>query len=91
MIGEVRGAEALDLLVALNSGIPGMGTIHARSAKGAIEKLLTLPLLAGENITDRFLRPTIASAIDLVVHCERVVSGHRRVREILEVTGEALA
>lgn len=91
VIGEVRGAEALDLLVALNSGIPGMGTIHARSAAGAIEKLLTLPLLAGENITDRFLRPTIASAIDLVVHCERDVSGHRRVKEILEVTGETLA
>jgi pilus assembly protein CpaF len=91
VIGEVRGAEALDLLVALNSGIPGMGTIHARSAKGAIEKLLTLPLLAGENITDRFLRPTIASAINLVVHCERDVSGHRKVSEILEVTGEALA
>ena len=90
VIGEVRGAEALDLLVALNSGIPGMGTIHARSAMGAIEKLLTLPLLAGENITDRFLRPTITSAIDLVVHCERDALGQRRVSEILEVSGETL-
>ena len=91
VIGEVRGAEALDLLVALNSGIPGMGTIHARSARGAIEKLLTLPLLAGENITDRFLRPTIASALDLIVHCERNSEGRRRVSEILEVQSENLA
>lgn len=91
VIGEVRGAEALDLLVALNSGIPGLGTIHARSAHGALEKLLTLPLLAGENITDRFLRATITSAIDLVVHCERAADGKRSVKEILEVTSEILA
>lgn len=91
VIGEVRGAEALDLLVALNSGIPGLGTIHARSALGAIEKLLTLPLLAGENITDRFLRLTISSAVDLVVHCERDLDGQRKVTEILEVTDETLA
>lgn len=91
VIGEVRGAEALDLLVALNSGIPGLGTIHARSALGAIEKLLTLPLLAGENITDRFLRLTISSAVDLVVHCERDLQGHRRVAEILEISDETLA
>jgi len=91
VIGEVRGAEALDMLVALNSGIPGLGTIHARSALGAVEKLLTLPLLAGENITDRFLRLTICSAIDLVVHCERDVEGNRSVKEILEVTDEVLA
>lgn len=91
VIGEVRGAEALDLLVALNSGIPGLGTIHARSALGAIEKLLTLPLLAGENITDRFLRLTISSAVDLVVHCERDLEGNRKVAEILEVTDETLA
>lgn len=91
VIGEVRGAEALDLLVALNSGIPGMGTIHARSARGAIEKLLTLPLLAGENITDRFLRPTISSAIDLIVHCERDSEGRHRVSEVLEVEDENVA
>lgn len=90
VIGEVRGAEALDLLVALNSGIPGMCTLHAKSAHGALEKLLTLPLLAGENITDRFLRPTIAGAVDLIVHCERLSDGSRRVSEILEVAGEAL-
>ncbi len=91
VICEVRGAEALDLLVALNSGIPGLGTIHARSALGAIEKLLTLPLLAGENITDKFLRLTISSAVDFVVHCERDLQGNRRVAEILEISDETLA
>jgi pilus assembly protein CpaF len=90
VIGEVRGAEALDMLVALNSGIPGLCTLHADSAKTALQKLLTLPLLAGENITDKFLRPTIQGAFDLVVFCKRLPSGQRIVTEILEVTGEVL-
>ena len=90
VIGEVRGPEALDMLVALNSGIPGLCTIHASSAKAAIRKLLTLPLLAGENITAAFLRPTITAAFDLVVFCQREPSGQRRVTEIIEVTSEIL-
>ena len=90
VIGEVRGAEALDLLVALNSGIPGMCTLHAKSARGALEKLMTLPLLAGENITEKFLRPTILGAVDLIAHCERDRKGSRRVAEILEVGHEAV-
>lgn len=85
-IGEVRGAEALDMLVALNSGIPGLCTIHANSASAAIQKLLTLPLLAGENITDAFLRPTVLSAFQLVAFCERNEQGQRRVSELLEVS-----
>lgn len=68
IIGEIREAESLDLLIALNSGIPGMATIHANSAREAVRKLQTLPLLAGENITQDFLTPTVARAIDLVVH-----------------------
>lgn len=87
-IGEVRGAESLDMLIALNSGIPGICTLHANSAKAAIRKLLTLPLLAGENITESFLRPTIIGAFDLAVHCERSSDGKRRVSEILEVDYE---
>ncbi|MSX50606.1 MAG: CpaF family protein, partial [Actinobacteria bacterium] len=67
IVGEVRQAEALDLLLALNSGLPGMGTLHANSARDAITKLQTLPLLAGENISHKFIAPTVASAIDLVV------------------------
>ena len=89
-IGEVRGAEALDMLVALNSGIPGLCTIHANSAAAALQKLLTLPLLAGENITEAFLRPTVLGAFQLVAFCERDEQGNRRVSELLEVTGAVL-
>jgi pilus assembly protein CpaF len=86
IVGEVRGREALDLLVALNSGLPGMTSIHANSAHEAIAKMTTLPLLAGENVTHSFIVPTVASSIDLVVHLGR--SGpSRRVQQILGVTG----
>ena len=85
-IGEVRGAEALDMLVALNSGIPGLCTIHANSAAAALQKLLTLPLLAGENITDAFLRPTVLGAFQLVAFCHRDDQGNRKVKELLEVS-----
>ncbi|MFN9981436.1 MAG: ATPase, T2SS/T4P/T4SS family, partial [bacterium] len=64
IVGEVREAEALDLLIALNSGLPGMATLHANSARGAIAKLQLLPVLAGENIAQRFITPTIAASID---------------------------
>lgn len=87
IIGEVREAEALDLLIALNSGIPGMATIHANSAREAITKICTLPLLAGENITDRFVVPTVASAVDLVVHLGIDRSGKRQTKEILALSG----
>lgn len=87
IVGEVREAEALDLLIALNSGLPGMGTIHANSSRDAITKLQTLPLLAGENISHRFIAPTIASAIDLVVHLQLDAEGHRRIQEVASVTG----
>lgn len=87
IIGEVREAEALDLLIALNSGIPGMATIHANSAREAVTKICTLPLLAGENITDRFVIPTVASAIDLVVHLDLDRNGRRYTREILFLSG----
>ncbi len=87
VIGEVRAAEAFDMLVALNSGIPGACTIHANSAREAVLKLCTLPLLAGENVTSQFVVPTVANAIDLVVHIERDSTGRRRVSEIVSVTG----
>ena len=87
VVGEVREAEALDLLLALNSGLPGMGTPHANSARDAITKLQTLPLLAGENISHKFIAPTVASAIDLVVQVSLAVDGARRLIEIVRVTG----
>ena len=87
IVGEVREAEALDLLLALNSGLPGMGTLHANTARDAISKLQTLPLLAGENISHKFIAPTVASAIDLVVQVSLNPAGERRVVEIVRVTG----
>ncbi len=87
VIGEVREAESFDLLVALNAGIPGMCTLHANSAREAITKISTLPLLAGENVTAQFVIPTVASAVDLVVHLDLDRAGRRTVREIVAVTG----
>lgn len=85
VIGEIREAESLDLLIALNSGIPGMATLHANSAREAVRKLQTLPLLAGENITQDFLTPTVSRAIDLVVHVGMDQSGKRRIQQLLSV------
>ncbi|MFW2513884.1 CpaF family protein [Demequina sp. SO4-13] len=91
IVGEVREAEALDMLIALNAGVPGMCTVHANSARDAITKMCTLPLLAGDNVSDRFVVPTVASAIDLVVHLGIDANGVRRVREIVGVSGRAEA
>ena len=90
IVGEVRQHEALDLLVALNSGLPGMTSIHANSALEALIKLTTLPLLAGENVTHSFVVPTVAASIDLIVHL-RSDRGRRRTSQILGVTGRVEA
>ena len=87
VVGEVREAESLDLLIALNSGLPGACTIHANSARDALTKLCTLPLLAGRNIDASFVVPTVAACIDTVVHCTRAEDGSRAVSEILQVPG----
>jgi pilus assembly protein CpaF len=89
VVGEVREAESLDLLIALNSGLPGMCSIHANSARDALGKLCTLPLLAGRNIDSAFVVPTVAQSIDVVVHCELTRSGTRRIVEILAPSGRA--
>jgi pilus assembly protein CpaF len=86
IVGEVRQHEALDLLVALNSGLPGMTSIHANSAPEALTKLTTLPLLAGENVTHAFVVPTVAASIDLIVHLSNE-RGVRRTQHILGVSG----
>ncbi|QLQ11281.1 MAG: CpaF family protein [Nocardioidaceae bacterium] len=89
VIGEVRAEESLDLLLALNAGMPGMATVHANSAREALVKLCTLPLLAGENISARFVVPTVAASVDLVVHLGIDHEGQRRVEEIVAVSGRA--
>ena len=87
IVGEVRQAECLDLLIALNSGIPGMATVHANSAREAVTKLCTLPLLAGENIAASFVIPTVAASVDIVVHVASDLRGRRRVLEIVALPG----
>lgn len=87
VVGEVREAESLDLLIALNSGVPGMCSIHANGARDALVKLCTLPLLAGRNIDSSFVVPTVASSVDVVVHCELARTGRRYVTQILAPTG----
>ena len=91
LVGEVRAAECLDLLLALNSGLPGMCTLHANSAREALVKMCTLPLLAGDNISARFVVPTVATCVDLVVHLGLGADGVRRVNEIVSVPGRVEA
>jgi len=88
VVGEVRDAEALDLVLALNTGVPAAGTIHANSAGEALEKLALLPLLADRNIDRAFIAPAIATSIAYVVHCRRDADGSRRVAEVIAPTGE---
>lgn len=91
VVGEVRGDEALDLLVALNSGVPGLCTIHANSAEHAIRKLSTLCQLAG-GVSAEFVTETIAATVDLVVHCRMNADGTRRITEIARpaITGGSI-
>jgi pilus assembly protein CpaF len=87
VVGEVRQAEALDLLIAANSGIATLSTVHANNGAEALLKLCTLPLLAGPNITEAFVVPTVASCIHVVVHVAMGRHGVRAVEEIIETTG----
>lgn len=87
IVGEVRQEECLDLLLALNSGVPGLATVHANSGRDAVTKLCTLPLLAADNVTSAFVVPTVAATIDLVVFISRDAAGRRRLTEVSAVPG----
>jgi len=87
VVGEVRQAEALDLLVAMNSGMPAAATLHANSAREAVTKLCTLPLLAGQNISADFVVPTVAGCVDVVIHTATGRDGRRRVKEVAALPG----
>jgi pilus assembly protein CpaF len=89
VVGEVRQAESLDLLIAMNSGMPAMATVHANSAREAVTKLCTLPLLAGANIAADFVVPTVAGCVDLVIHVATRHDGSRRVQEIVGLPGRS--
>jgi pilus assembly protein CpaF len=84
VVGEVRGAEALELLLAMNSGLPAAGTIHAKSAKAALAKMMLLPTLAQANLDADFIRTTVLEVVDFVIQVCQGASG-RKVLEILEV------
>jgi pilus assembly protein CpaF len=86
VIGEVRGAEALDLLTALNTGHDGaLSTVHASSPVDAIRRLETLALMAGLGLPHEAIAEQVRRGVDLVIHMERRLDGSRRVSEIQEV------
>jgi pilus assembly protein CpaF len=88
IIGEVRNAEVVDMLIAMNTGHLGsMSTIHANQPRDALMRLETLAYLGGLNITTPALRDLIASAVNLIVYVERMRDGKRRVLSVTEVTG----
>jgi pilus assembly protein CpaF len=86
VVGECRGAEALDMLQAMNTGHDGsLSTLHANSPRDALARLETMVLMAGYDLPLRAVREQIASAVDLMVHVERMHDGGRRVVAITEV------
>ncbi len=91
VVGEVRGAEALDMVQALNTGHDGsMSTIHANGAAEALVRLETLVLLAGSGLPVQAVRQQIGAAVDLVVHVARADAGGRVVREVAEPYGRGV-
>ena len=86
IVGEVRSAEALDMLQAMNTGHEGsLSTVHANSPRDAVTRIETMVLMAGVDLPIRAAREQIASAIDLIIHLNRMRDGSRRVTKISEV------
>jgi pilus assembly protein CpaF len=86
IVGEVRGAEALDMLQAMNTGHDGsLSTVHSNSTRDALSRVETMVLMAGYDLPVRAIRSQVASALDLIVHLERLTDGSRRVMQITEV------
>jgi pilus assembly protein CpaF len=88
IIGEVRGAEAFDMMQAMNTGHAGsMSTIHANSSRDALARIENMILMANTNLPVPAIRSQVASAIDLIIQVERMRDGVRRVVEVVEVCG----
>jgi pilus assembly protein CpaF len=88
VVGESRGAEALDMLQAMNTGHDGsMTTVHANAPRDAFSRLETMVMMASQHVPDKVIRQQLASAINLVVHCTRMTDGTRKVTGIAEVVG----
>ncbi len=88
VVGEVRGAEALDMLQAMNTGHDGsITTIHSNSPRDTLSRIETMVLMAGFDLPVRAIREQVASAVDLIVHVERLRDGTRRITHVTEVEG----
>jgi len=88
IVGEVRGPEAFDLLMAMNTGHDGsMGTVHANSPREALSRIESLITLGGYNLPSKTLREMIASSVDVVIQAERLRDGSRRITRVSEVVG----
>jgi pilus assembly protein CpaF len=88
IVGEVRGAEVIDMLQAMNTGHDGsLSTIHANTSRDALHRLENLVLMAGLALPDRAIREQVASALQLIVHVSRVSDGTRKVLSIQEIVG----
>src|SRR5206468_2085857 len=88
VIGEVRAAEALDMLQAMNTGHDGsMTTIHANNTRDALGRLEVMIAMAGYDIPMRALRQQVSSAIQLIVQASRLAGGRRKVTRVSEITG----
>jgi pilus assembly protein CpaF len=88
IVGEVRGAEAVDMLQAMNTGHDGsLTTLHANSPRDALSRIETMALMAGIELPLRAIRDQTASALDVIVHISRLRDGSRRVTQIAEIVG----
>jgi pilus assembly protein CpaF len=88
IVGEVRGAEALDMLQAMNTGHDGsLSTVHANTPRDALARIETMVLMAGFDLPPRAIREQVASALDLIVHVDRFRDGARRISRVTEVVG----
>ena len=88
IVGESRGSEALDMLQAMNTGHDGsMTTIHSNGPRDTLRRIETMVLMAGTELTLKAIREQVSSAVDLVVHMERMRDGTRRVSHVTEVQG----
>src|SRR5256712_3527662 len=88
VVGECRGGEALDMLQAMNTGHDGsLTTAHANSPRDAIARVENMVLMAGLDLPVRAIREQVASALDMIVHVNRMADGTRRVTHVTEVVG----
>jgi pilus assembly protein CpaF len=88
VVGEVRGAEVLDMLQAMNTGHDGsLSTVHANSARDALSRIETMILMSGISLPVRAMRDYVSSALDMVVHVARLSDGTRKVVRICEISG----